>query len=561
MKLGFITAVAMAVVTLLFAREHNAKEREMEMEGFITDHVKKIKPINKETRLAHWQASITGDAEDFARLNRLRLEICQVYSNREEFALLKKLKESEQVQDARLLRQLERLYLDYLENQVEPALLEKIVGLSTKITKQFNTFRGTIEGKEVTLNDINRILTTETDSRKRELAWRASRQVGTAIVDDLLQLVKLRNEAARSLGFENYHTLSLTTAEQSVEELDKIFGELYESTNEPFADVKAELDRTLAKDYAMAPEELMPWHYHDPFFQRSPLVYEVDLDVYYSKTDVKELAEKFYAGIGLPVDDILARSDLYDREGKNQHAFSMNVDREGDVRILCNLKNDERWMETVLHELGHAVYSKYHDLQQPYLLRSSAHAFTTEGIAMFFGRLSRNAAWMQQMMGLSEEQRAEIEKVSDRYTRLQQLIFARWAMVMYYFEKELYADPDQDLDSLWWQLKAKYQFLKQPETPDPSGWASKLHLTGAPCYYHNYMLGELFASQVHHHIVQNILKLESDDGLGYVGETKAGDFLREKVFEPAAVYHWNDMIARATGEGLTPKYFVAQFVK
>jgi peptidyl-dipeptidase A len=40
-----------------------------------------------------------------------------------------------------------------------------------------------------------------------------------------------------------------------------------------------------------------------------------------------------------------------------------------------------------------------------------------------------------------------------------------------------------------------------------------------------------------------------------------GRYLREKVFGPGALYPWNEMIRRATGEPLTPKYFVEQFVK
>ncbi|MGB2809068.1 MAG: hypothetical protein WBC22_15095, partial [Sedimentisphaerales bacterium] len=92
-------------------------------------------------------------------------------------------------------------------------------------------------------------------------------------------------------------------------------------------------------------------------------------------------------------------------------------------------------------------------------------------------------------------------------------------------------------------------------------WAAKIHFAVAPCYYHNYMLGELFASQLHHHIVQNILKLESDENVSYVGQSKAGDFLTEKVFEAGNLYHWNKMIEQATGEKLTPKYFVTQFVR
>jgi len=46
-----------------------------------------------------------------------------------------------------------------------------------------------------------------------------------------------------------------------------------------------------------------------------------------------------------------------------------------------------------------------------------------------------------------------------------------------------------------------------------------------------------------------------------VAERSVGDFLAKEVFEAGAVYHWNDMIERATGEPLRPKYFVNQFVK
>jgi peptidyl-dipeptidase A len=422
-------------------------------------------------------------------------------------------------------------------------------------------FCGTIDGKKVTNSDVYIILTTEKDSRRRELAWKASKQVGEAIIGDFLQLVKLRNKAARKLGFDNYHTLSIVTGEQSVEELDRIFDELSELTGEPFARLKEELDRILADSYGLATEDLMPWHYHDPFFQRTPLVYDQDLDLYYKDQDVKELTQKYYAGVGLPVGDILARSDLYDREGKYPHAFSHDVDRRGDVRILCNLQNTERWMETILHELGHAVYSKYHDQKEPWLLREPAHSFTTEAIAMFFGRLSRNAAWMQEMLGLSAKERTEIEEVSRKYLKFQQVLFTRWALVMYNFEKQLYADPDQDLNNLWWESVEKYQFVKRPPGPADTGWASKLHFTTAPCYYHNYMLGELLASQLHRHVVHAVFGLESEYGVSYVGEKALGDYLREKVLGPGALYHWNDMIERATGEPLTPKYFVDQFVK
>jgi peptidyl-dipeptidase A len=558
MKVNIVLTISL-ISLFTFGCENITKEKQLEQ--FIDAHVAKIEPLSKQANLAYWDASTTGKPEAYELVSKLNLAIQQIYNNPQEFTFLKEIKESGKVADTRLARQLDKLYYAYLRNQIEPELLKKIVDTDNRIQKKYNTFRGTIDDKKVTMSDIYTILTTEEDCRKRELAWRASKQVGDVIFNDLIELVKLRNTAARKAGFDNYHTLSIVTGEQNAEELDAIFDELCELTNEPFTKMKKELDRILADDYGIATEDLKPWHYHDPFFQRTPLVYEIDLDIYYKDHDVKELAQRYYAGIGLPVDDILAKSDLYDREGKYPHAFSFEADRDGDVRILCNLQNTERWMETILHELGHAIYSKYHDRKEPWLLREPAHSFTTEAIAMFFGRLSRNANWMQQMLDLSDSQRLKIENVSEKYLRFQQVLFVRWVLVMYNFEKQLYADPDQDLNTLWWDLVEKYQFVKRPDGPVDAGWASKLHFTTAPCYYHNYMLGELLASQLHNHIVHNVLSLKSDENVSYVGQKEVGDFIREKVLEPGAVYHWNEMIKRATGEPLTPRYFVEQFVE
>jgi peptidyl-dipeptidase A len=556
-RIGVISLMAASVVS--YAGAQDAKEAQLQT--FINSTVERVKPLEKEANLAYWKAATTGDANAYDRSSELTLKVRQVYSDPNGFAFLKTAKESGSIRDPLLARQLEVLYETFLSNQIEPGLLKQIVDLGTQIEKNFSTHRGEIDGKKVTDNEIKDILKDSTDSAVRQKAWLASKQVAPIVAADLIRLVKLRNEAARKLGFDNFHTMSLATSEQDVREMDKVFAELYELTNKPYAALKADLDRMLAAKYRVKPEELMPWHYHDPFFQETPMVYNLDLDVYYKDKDVKELAARFYDGIGLPIEPILARSDLYEREGKNPHAFETDIDREGDVRLLCNLKNNEYWMETILHESGHGAYDKYRDPNLPYVLRQPAHIFTTEAVAMFFGRLSRNPAWMQQMLGLTDAQRADIEKVSDRYAQLKQLIFARWAMVMYNFEKALYANPDQDLNTLWWDIVEKYQMLKRPPQRNAPDWAAKIHFVIAPCYYHNYMLGEILASQLHHTLVTTVMKLSSDKNVSYVGQKQAGEFLRNRVFFVGDTYRWDVMIERATGEPLTAKYFVAQFVK
>ena len=79
----------------------------------------------------------------------------------------------------------------------------------------------------------------------------------------------------------------------------------------------------------------------------------------------------------------MARSDLRERAGKSQHAFCLRVGRSYpyDVRVLANVRDDAYWTNTMLHELGHAVYDKYIDPSLPYLLRTVAHTNTTEAIA------------------------------------------------------------------------------------------------------------------------------------------------------------------------------------
>jgi peptidyl-dipeptidase A len=559
MKPTLITFTILLAATILSGCASG--EKEAQLDQFITAHVAMVKPVSKQAALASWDAAVSGKAEDYERMSELTLKIRQIYSDPARFAFLKEAEKSGLIQNPLLARQLHVLYNGYLNNQIEPELLKKTVDLGVEIEKNFSVFRGTIDGEKVTDSRIKDVLKTSANSDERKKAWLASKQVGPVVASDIVKLVKLRNQAAQQLGFDNFHTMSLATNEQDVKEIDRIFDELYKLTNLPFARLKADLDKKLAANCKIAAHELMPWHYHDPFFQDTPMVYDIDLDAYYKDKDVKDLSIEFYAGIGLPVESIIAKSDLYERDGKNPHAFCTDIDKEGDIRILCNLKNNESWMETQLHELGHAVYDKFQGPQVPWLLKEPAHIFTTEAIAMFFGRLSRNPAWMQQMLDLTDAQRADIEKVSDKYACLKQLIFARWAMVMYNFEKQLYADPDQDLNALWWRTVEKYQFVRKPEGRNEPDWAAKIHFAIAPCYYHNYMLGELLASQLHNHIVTDILKLKSDEDVGYVGQKQVGAYLAKNVFEAGSLYHWNDMIKRATGEQLTPKYFVRQFVK
>src|SRR5439155_680469 len=119
--------------------------------------------------------------------------------------------------------------------------------------------------------------------------WEASKAVGAAVEKDLKELVALRNEAATKLRFKNFHALQLYLNEQNGEELIKLFDDLDTLTRDPFLAAKAEFDAILAKNYNIKVEDLMPWHYHDPFFQESPAVFDANLDAPFAKADILKL--------------------------------------------------------------------------------------------------------------------------------------------------------------------------------------------------------------------------------------------------------------------------------
>jgi len=533
---------------------------EKAFQAFIDQHVSVIEPLSREMNLSFWKASISGQKEDYERTAALELELRHIYANREDFEKIKTFKSSKDIHDPLLLRQLAILFNAYLENQIDDELTKQIVSLSNEIENIFNTFRADLDGRPVTNNRILDILRHSTDPGMRKKAWEASKQVGPAVVDKLLNLVKLRNRAAQQLGFENYYIMSMTLSEQDPAAIESLFQDLADRTNAPFRELKWKIDKTLTVRYGISVNEIQAWHYEDPFFQEAPHISEIDFNQFFKDRNVVDLAHEFYSGIRLPADPILKNSDLYEKPGKDQHAFCIDIDRKGDVRVLANVKNDEYWMSTMLHELGHGVYDYYIDRDLPFLLRTHAHIFATEAVAMFFGRLLRNADWLEKMVGIPQNLKQPIQTETQEALRLQQLVFSRWAQVMVHFERELYSNPEQDLNNLWWQLVEKYQFVRKPEGRNAPDWATKVHICSAPVYYHNYQLGELMASQVYHFMLTQVLNLPADKQVGFVGMAEVGDYFREKIFSVGARYHWDDLLKFATGESLTPKYFVRQFV-
>ena len=532
---------------------------EKEFLEFIKSFESKVVGLSKKLSLSNFNATISGKQEDYAKTAELELKLKKIFSNKEDFSILKKLKDSNEIKDEVNRRELELLFNAYSEFQIDEELLEKTVNLANKIEQTFSTYRAEANGKKLTDNEIDKILETSKDSVELESTWKASKQIGKLVNKDVIELVKLRNEAAQKLGYANYHKMSLTLSELNPDFMDNLFDKLDELTSAKFLKIKNEIDEYLSKHYVVDKHELMPWHYQDKFFQQGPSIYDLDLDKFFEDKDIEKLTNDYFSSIGLEIKEMLDRSDLYEKEGKYQHAYCTQIDREGDIRVLCNIKPNYKWMGTMLHEFGHAVYDKYVSPQLPWVLREHAHIFTTEAIAMLFGRFASNPNWLKGMLGLDEDEKNKISNETFKTLQLEQIIFSRWVQVIYRFEKAMFENPDRDLNSLWWELVEKYQGLKKPEERNEPDWASKIHIALYPVYYQNYMLGELLASQLYFYIKEKALKDNSDEKISFIGNKEVGQYLINLFFSYGALYKWDKLVKSSTGEELNPEYWVKQF--
>jgi len=509
------------------SKEENMSDVDKSFKSFLDSVENKISKAYSDMALSYFNATISGKDEDFNLYAEKDKELNEILSNKKIFLELSNYKNS-YIKDETLRRAAEVLFNNMLSKQIDTTKLNQISELQALIEKKFSTFRAKVGNKMISDNEVEEILKTSKDSKKLEEAWLAHKEIGLTVSEDVLNLVKLRNEAAKELGFTNYHSMTLKLSEQDPDSLLKFFDELDKLTSKGFQELKEEIDSSLATQYKIDKNDLMPWHYQNRYFQEAPLIYNFDLD------------------------------ELY----KSQHAYCTDIDRSTlDIRVVCNVKPTSRWMETMLHEYGHAIYQKYVSQDIPWILKQPAHTFTTEGVAMLYGRLALSPSFMMTAFNLSEHKADSIALICKNTLRLQQLVFSRWVQVVYRFEKKMYEDPNQDLNKLWWDLVEKYQGLKRPANRNKPDWATKIHIAAYPCYYHNYLLGEIFASQFYAYMSEQILKNPQGYDESLWNKKEAAKFMVDNVYKPANLYKWDEMIKRATGESFTPKYYAVQFVE
>ncbi len=537
-------------IGVLPAREAAMQTNQQQFDAFLKTFVPEMARKSKQMNKALWLLETTGSADAADLKAELDTELRMLFNNRETYEKLLVWDRDPSLKDPILKRQLNVLIRTFKQYLIPKALLEEIAQKETDLSQLYINFRSQLDGKEITENAIRDILKNENDPSNRKKAWESSKEIGAVLAPHILHLVNLRNQVAKSMSYSDFFQMQLDLQEVDREWLISTFDQLATRSADAYAKMLSTLEEEQVQRFGIAKAELGPWAWSDPFGQEDPMDNR-ELDTLVAEVDLLKTGESFYNKMGIDVQPIMSRSDMYERPGKNQHAFCINMDRADDIRTLNNVKPTIKWLEVILHEVGHAIYELGYDPKLPWLLREPPNMATTEAMALIAGRQAYRYNALRELINSPEKE--PLMKKADLSLKRRQLIFSRWVLVMTQFESELYRNPQQDLNALWWNLVEKYQKIRAPKRPQgKQDWAAKYHIGLAPAYYFNYLLGEMFASSIE----ETLMK---ESGSRELTSPKAGQLLNQKLFFPGNRMRWDDLIEHVTGERLNGDAWLRQF--
>lgn len=522
-------------------------------EEFLESFVSKISSKTKQLNKALWILETTG-SQDAADLKaELDTELRLFFNDKEIYQKLLNWDKDSTLKDPILKRQLNVLIRGFKQNIIPQDILKAITEKEAALLCSYANFRPVLDGISLSENDIRDILKTERDPKKRQKAWNASKDIGEVLASQILDLVELRNQAAKAVGYPDYFTMQLDLQEVDEEWLFRTLDDLAGRSDAAYSKILSLIEQEQRQHFQVNQDALGPWAWSDPFCQEDPIGTR-ELDPLVDQIDMCDVSVKFYAKMGIDITPILKRSDMLERPGKNQHAFCINVDRESDVRTLNNIAKTLKWLEIVFHEFGHAIYEMGYDPKLPWLLREPAHMLTTEAMALIAGRQAYIPEVLADFVPPFKDRERLMKKAKESLVR-RQLIFSRWVLVMTYFERELYRNPKQNLNKLWWEMVNKYQKINIPKGREGKcDWAAKYHIGLAPVYYYSYLLGEMFASAIEEAI-------EKETGSSGLESEKVGRFLQQRLFFPGNRMNWRELVKHTVGKDLTADAWLSQFAK
>jgi len=435
-----------------------------------------------------------------------------------------------------------------LEGKIHESIAQGKEGYIHPKTKKF---------KRTSRLAMRMMMSTNDDEKIRKACFNALEDIAGRNVDNLVELVTLRNEYAQGLGFEDFYAYKLMMEEgMKKKELFDIFDTIYDKTKYAFS-----VYDTLEKELGIKGLQ-KPWN--TQYLLAGD--FKKEEDPYFQFSDALDRWGRSFMNMGISFRGSRLVLDLLDRRGKYPNGFchwptpisyQKNKRMPGQANFTCNLVPNQpgggaRAMETLFHEGGHAAHylnSQQADvcLNHEYPPASTAWAETQ---SMFLDTVFSSPEWRHRY-AKNEQGEAYPEELYKRKVNkigpLRPLSMMGISSVMY-FEKALYEEKKltrskvlrfakQNFDRHTKRSKSSISLLNVPHI---YSWTSA-------CSYHGYGLALLGLHQWREYFYKKY---------GYIVDNKSVGKEMKKVWSLASAKSFPELLHEATGQKLSEKAFV-----
>ncbi len=552
---------------------------------FLDAYNQRYVPLYYASALAEWDANtriVAGDTSAATRVRRANEALASYTGSIDVIERSRALRSRRDALTDLQARQLDTILRAAASSpQTAPELVRARIAAEAAQTERLYGYTFMLDGREITPNEIDRILRDTTDLAARRAVWDASKAIGPTLTGGLLQLRDLRNGVVQSLGYSDFFAYQTSDYGLSTDEMTALMQQINQELRPLYRELHTWARYELAARYDQPVPDYLPadWLPNRWGQDWSALVNVegLDLDAALASRSpewVVQQAERFYTSLGfqsLPP-SFYERSSLYPLPDgapykKNTHASAWHLDLDDDVRSLMSVENNADWYETTHHELGHIYYYlQYARPGVPPTLRGGANRAYHEAVGSLMGLAAMQPRFAAQIGLLDSSATAPDPVQSLLREALNYVVFIPFsAGTMTMFEHDLYAEdlPEEQWNARWWQYAREFQGIVPPDSARAAvgapfnDAATKTHINDDAAQYYDYALSFVLLFQLHDHIAREILH-EDPRNTNYYGQRAVGDFLRT-LLAPGATVDGNELLRQATGETLTARPMLDYF--
>ncbi|MBN2571457.1 MAG: hypothetical protein JXA68_04960 [Ignavibacteriales bacterium] len=351
----------------------------------------------------------------------------------------------------------------------------------------------------------------------------------------ILHLMKLRNEKAIKLGYENYAVMMLDLSEIGYNWFMDFVDEILKRTKPHYDKIINDLKKELKKDTIT-------------IFDLRGIIQE-----YYMATGDAITLNENQTMIGM-MSSIL--SDI----GINYEELPARfVEKEvpyGGNGLAINVPNDFRAVVNVgmplsvwMHELGHGLQAMFTTINYPILegyewcLGEGCPGYS-EGMAETSARFTRNTEVIKKY---SQYEVNNQNSVINKYSAM----FLRFSLISVLFEIEFYKDLNQDPAVLTNNLYKDILYFDNP-IGSSLNLSENIIYVSYPVYLQNYMLADIISWQVHS-------KLEEVFGKEYGFNKDVSNYLIKYFYSSGEYFPWQERLLNGTGKELDVDGYLKSF--